>query len=148
MSAKCSPGREGNQLPLTPTPDSDLLLAPAQVATVITGQAAAQHDRVPKRPHCQWRGPLVGKVRCAGFGEAAFPCLGQDLSFPVVTRSGIFRRSPLTFFNDGLELVPTGLGGLRGQGQSNLSHLCASLHLACNGEHLIYFLYEINQSWK
>ena len=28
----------------TPTPNSDLLLTPAHVATVITGQAAAQHN--------------------------------------------------------------------------------------------------------
>ena len=32
---------------------------------------------------CQWRGPLVGKARCAGLVEATFPCLRQDLSFPV-----------------------------------------------------------------
>ena len=32
---------------------------------------------------CQWRGPLVGKARCAGLVEATFPCVRQNLSFPV-----------------------------------------------------------------
>lgn len=64
-----------------PPPDSDLLLTPAHVATVITGQVAARHDHVPMRPHLPVeRSPGgEGKVCRIRGGHLPMPEAGSQL---------------------------------------------------------------------
>lgn len=78
ISAKCWPGRVGNQCP---PPDLDLLLmSPTGLSLSQARQLGAMG---PWEQTCEWRGSLVEKARCAGFREVTCPCLRQELILPV-----------------------------------------------------------------
>lgn len=73
MSAKCSPrGREGNNYPPTPTPNSDLLLMPTWLRSSQAKQLLSM--TVPMRPRLP--------VERSPGGEGSFPCLRQGPQLP------------------------------------------------------------------